>query len=738
MFFNRRVRGLLKSKSRNVYQSDQVATWASERLELQNAKMYRLSSALKGHDDDVRSLTALSNGAIVSGSRDSTVRIWNKNNSNKYDTSIINYKSESFVNTLAICKSTATNEELIVSAGNDNLINLTNPNLYFDGTTNTANEYCLIGHEANVCNLDVNENLILSSSWDCTAKVWNMDNGEILYNLRGHENSVWAAKFINKSKDEFLTCGADRTIRKWKGNKQVKCIIAHDDVIRDLIVLPNGDFISCSNDMTIKVWDGITFEMKVILTGHQNFIYSLALLSNGDLVSCGEDRSIRVWRNNQCIQIIILPCISVWKVYVLPNDDIIAGSSDAMVRVFTKDPSRYASETEQALFLKELEDSTVSEAAADVNKEKLPSIESLDTNEPKIEGETRAVKTGKGTIELYQWNNSKWNKIGQMVESSTSNKQKQFYKGSFYDYVFNIDVEEGQPPLKLPVNVVDNPYEVAENFLANYNLPSSYLQQIVDFILQNADGIKLDTTTNTNTILPQREYLTFEKSDISKLISAFKKLSTKQVPEYQLDDNLEMLYNCEDFKQIQKVALLIIKTWTGNDKLLGFDILRAIITKLQPNEELFPVIRTGLEDNGLSPKIQMMTLRILDNTFNAKSWGEQMMLDEDVFDIIFTPYLFANLNRDDKFLPITTCTLILNYSVLINKFQLSRFHVKILDIIRKLLQVPTIVNDVESSYRLLVAIGTLNYMKTIPDKEVLLQSFDRVGDARFNVVKKEM
>lgn len=42
---------------------------------------------------------------------------------------------------------------------------------------------------------------------------------------------------------------------------------------------------------------------------------------------------------------IALPAQSVWSVACLRNGDIVTGSSDAVVRVFTKDPARYATET---------------------------------------------------------------------------------------------------------------------------------------------------------------------------------------------------------------------------------------------------------------------------------------------------------------------------------------------------------------------------------------------------------
>lgn len=38
-----------------------------------------------------------------------------------------------------------------------------------------------------------------------------------------------------------------------------------------------------------------------------------------------------------------------------------------------------------------------------------------------------------------------------MVEGDSSGKKQQ-YQGKKYDYVFDVDVQEGAPPLKLPYN----------------------------------------------------------------------------------------------------------------------------------------------------------------------------------------------------------------------------------------------------------------------------------------------
>lgn len=46
--------------------------------------------------------------------------------------------------------------------------------------------------------------------------------------------------------------------------------------------------------------------------------------------------------------------------------------------------------------------------------------------------------------------------------------------GQQWDYVFDVDAEEGSPPRKLPANRGEDPYVVADRFLMEEGLPISY------------------------------------------------------------------------------------------------------------------------------------------------------------------------------------------------------------------------------------------------------------------------
>lgn len=127
----------------------------------------------------------------------------------------------------------------------------------------------------------------------------------------------------------------------------------HKDCVRALLSLPNDSIISASNDATIKIWneDG---ECVKELCGHTNYIYSMAFnyqVGDNVFVTGGEDSTIRMWSmDGELGDAITLPAQSVWAVACLKNGDILTGTSDGIVRIFTKDPNRLANTESMAAF----------------------------------------------------------------------------------------------------------------------------------------------------------------------------------------------------------------------------------------------------------------------------------------------------------------------------------------------------------------------------------------------------
>ncbi|KAG9074203.1 hypothetical protein FS749_014266, partial [Ceratobasidium sp. UAMH 11750] len=327
-----------------------------------------------------------------------------------------------------------------------------------------------------------------------TARVWK--NFQQVHELRGHSHSVWTVLAVDD--DQTLTGSADKTIALWQGNKLVHRYTGHTDAVRGLSVLAEGidiGFASCSNDSTVRLWT-LGGDLLHQFDGHTSFVYSLASIHDtGSLVSSGEDRTVRVWEDGELVQTITHPAISVWAVDAMPNGDIVTGCSDGIVRVFSRSESRWADEAT----LKEYESQVASQAipseqVGDVKKTDLPGPEALERPGNK-DGQVIMVKTVGGSVEAHEWSagQGKWVKVGEVVDAVGQNR-KQLFEGKEYDYVFKVDIKDGEPPLSLPYNATDNPYTVAQQFLARNDLPVEYIDQVVSFIEKNAGGVKIQSS----------------------------------------------------------------------------------------------------------------------------------------------------------------------------------------------------------------------------------------------------
>jgi hypothetical protein len=110
----------------------------------------------------------------------------------------------------------------------------------------------------------------------------------------------------------------------------------------------------------------------------------------------------------------------------------------------------------------------------------------------KKEGQVLMVRNAAGGVEAHQWSvaTRSWSKIGDVVGGVGSGTKK-LHEGAEYDYVFDVDIADGVPPLKLPYNLAENPYTAALRFINKNDLPQSYLEQVVHFIEKNSETKQL-------------------------------------------------------------------------------------------------------------------------------------------------------------------------------------------------------------------------------------------------------
>ena len=371
----------------------------------------------------------------------------------------------------------------IATAGHDKIIYV-----YTVGDVCTEPVFSCIGHEDVCCAVaPLGDGMLVTGSWDKTARIW--ENGKCLSVLKGHEFAIWAV--LGLPNGDVLTGSADKMLKLWRNGECVHTAKGHLDCVRGLALIPGEGFASCSNDGVVKIWN-MNLSCVRELHGHTAFVYSVAVLPNGSIVSCGEDRTIRLWGDGECRQTINVPTSSVWSVCALPNNDIVAGSSDNVARVFSCDESRFASDS----LITEFEEQNAtfaipSQQMGDINKEDLQSEESL-SKPGTHDGQTKMIKGSGGTVFAYQWDAGqiKWNKIGEVV-NAVGSSSKQLLNGVEYDYVFDIDVGDGAPNRKLGYNSTENPYVAAQRFIHEQEIGQHFLDQIAEFITQNARTVTL-------------------------------------------------------------------------------------------------------------------------------------------------------------------------------------------------------------------------------------------------------
>ncbi|KAJ7024254.1 phospholipase A-2-activating protein [Mycena alexandri] len=466
---------------------------------------YKLSATLTGHTSDVRALSTPADDLILSTSRDSTAIIWRRDpTAGKFASDSVFHASTRYVNAVTYLPPTADAPKgFAVTGDQDGVINV-----YSLEPTKDDPDYCLLGHTGNVCGLRTTPGgNIISCSWDSTARVWKNFNSA--YELKGHENSVWDVLAVNE--DEFITGSADKTIKLWQQHKVVHTFAGHNAVVRSLALIPDIGFASCA-DNEIRVWS-LGGDLVYTLTGHTSFIYRLAVLPNGDLVSSSEDRSVRVWKDGECSQVLVHPAISVWTVSTLPNGDIVSGSSDKNVRIFSASEERWAPAEE----IKAYEDVIAQQSLSthDVEQVKVETMDALKQPGKKV-GQTLLVLNGDVT-EVHHWDGSVWEKIGERAEApSGDDKPKTFFEGQEYDYVWNVALEDGEPSLKLPYNVSENPAAAAQRFLERNNLPLTYVSTIVDYIYQNTPGQTLGGADGAQYVDPYTGASRYQSSAASR------------------------------------------------------------------------------------------------------------------------------------------------------------------------------------------------------------------------------
>ncbi|KAF7533784.1 hypothetical protein G7054_g6753 [Neopestalotiopsis clavispora] len=762
---------------------------------------FKLSAQLSGHESDIRDIAFPATEAVVSVSRDHTARLWKQTSASPptYEGTIINQISE-YINAVTVLPPNSEFPDgLIVSGGKDPCLDVRKPT----STSSDNADRVLPGHASNVSALAAASSgkYFVSGSWDQTARVWSTESWESEITLAGHEAAVWDV--LPLSDNAVATACADKKIRIFDlrkavgGSVEARSAISTPDIVRGLCRLhpghPTGaELASGHNDGIIRLWT-LTGQLVGELHGHESFVYRLKALPTGEIVSAGEDRTVRVWKGTDCVQTITHPAISVWTVAVNPNTgDIASGTSDGVVRIFTRHADRVAdAETIQSFEDAVKSSSIPQQQMGDINKEKLPGPEFLTQKAGTKEGQVQMIREANGSISAHTWSMGAqtWVNVGTVVDSAASSGRKQAHNGKEYDYVFDVAIEEGAPSLKLPFNLSENPYDAATRFINDNELSLNYLDQVAQFIVQNTQGATLGGASSAGgpdpwgtesryrpgesepssraKALPQTEYLSitgakFEPifKKIMSINSTMEAAGRKDIslnPDAQahltsLRKSLESNRPARSEDELD-ILIKICTSWDYADRLAPLDVLRcAAVSPLvasssrvgSPVQLVIAAATTGYPEGGQpNENTIMMAFRTIANLFSSSEGRRLLSQPEEAGRVVNFLRLTLGLSgsnaigKQNRNLLIAVTTVAVNYAVLYSKGG-GLTKANMLPLFEAVGHLLSTQKDSEVLYRSLVAAGTLITVLGKETSQSALSSVTRAKDAAIEPRVKEV
>jgi WD40 repeat protein len=246
----------------------------------------KLLRTMKAHKRAVESVAISQDGqTIVSGSSDGTVRVWNTRG--KLLRTLVGHQNA--VESVAI----SPDGQTIVSGGYDQTVRVWDIN-------STVPLKTLEGHDAIVRSVAISPDgqTIVSSSEDRTMRVWSLEEGILFHIIK--TDAIVRSVAISPDGQTIVSADYGGMVRVWSLEEGTPLRSFHDGQARSVAISPNGQtIVSSGYDSIVRVWSFEEGKLLRRLEGHDGEVQSVAISPDGQtIVSGGKDKTVQVWSLN--------------------------------------------------------------------------------------------------------------------------------------------------------------------------------------------------------------------------------------------------------------------------------------------------------------------------------------------------------------------------------------------------------------------------------------------------------
>jgi WD40 repeat protein len=143
---------------------------------------------------------------------------------------------------------------------------------------------------------------LVTAGADGVARIWSVESGKLLQELRGHKAAVTAAEF---SRDGRLlaTASADHDGRLWDASsgRPLAVLSGHFGRVSDIALNAGGRWAVTAGPASAALWETRTGRLVFYLRGHRGMVASADFADADDTAfTAGADGTVRTYRCDIC------------------------------------------------------------------------------------------------------------------------------------------------------------------------------------------------------------------------------------------------------------------------------------------------------------------------------------------------------------------------------------------------------------------------------------------------------